>query len=285
MKMLKKYLVLCKAGISILAACSAATGYLLSPGNSWSLFFLTLLGVYILASGSSALNQWQEWQTDALMNRTKSRPIPSGKMTPTHAFITAVLLIFVGLVILQMISEGNATVLGALAVLWYNGIYTPLKKKTAFAAVPGGVVGALPPAIGWITGGGSISDPRILALGLFLFVWQIPHFWLLLLKYGDEYHHAGFPTLTQTFGTRQVARLTFTWIVATVAVSFVLPLFDVVPPLYFIVTIGPGVVWLFYSALKLLKSDLLSVAWKKTFHVINAYLLLVMVAFSLLRVF
>jgi len=116
---------------------------------------------------------------------------------------------------------------GGLAVLWYNGVYTPLKRLTAFAVAPGALIGALPPAIGWTAAGGSAGDLRLLALAFFFFIWQVPHFWLLLFKYGEEYAEAGFPSITRLFSTTQLGRLTFVWMLATAAASLLLPLYGV----------------------------------------------------------
>jgi hypothetical protein len=91
-------------------------------------------------------------------------------------------------------------------VLWYNGVYTFLKRKSPFAAIPGAVIGAIPPAIGWICGKGALSfDPQILALSFFFFIWQVPHFWLLLLNFGRDYEKAGFPSLTRIFNSASSA--------------------------------------------------------------------------------
>ena len=110
------------------------------------------------------------------------------------------------------------------AVLWYNGPYTWLKKHSAFAAIPGALVGAIPPAIGWIAGGGSLLDPRLAVLSFFFFMWQVPHFFIHFLAFGGEYEAAGLPSLTAVFSRAQLARLTFKWIIAT-AVSLQLLIF------------------------------------------------------------
>jgi heme o synthase len=103
-----------------------------------------------------------------------------------------------------------------LNLIWYNGIYTPLKKINPLAIIPGSLVGSIPPAVGWTAAGGNILDPQIIILSFFFFIWQIPHFWLLLLIFGKDYENAGFPTLMQIFSSDQLARITFIWIVATV---------------------------------------------------------------------
>ena len=125
-----------------------------------------------------------------------------------------------------LLSTGNAAVplLGAAAVLWYNGLYTGLKRVSAFAVVPGALVGAIPPAMGWSAGGGSLADPSLAALVFFFFMWQVPHFWLHLLTYGKEYAEAGLPSLTDVFSRDQMERLTFQWVSATAVSALLLGL-------------------------------------------------------------
>src|SRR5574341_2694095 len=163
MKILKPYLTLCRIGVSALAACSAATGYILSSHQPSAAMMVPAAGVFLLASGSSALNQFQERRTDALMERTRKRPLPTGVMRPMHALIVSLMLMAAGLILLGTAGMG-AVFLGLSAILWYNGLYTWLKKKTAFAAVPGAVIGAVPPAIGWTAAGGALPDAGLFAL-------------------------------------------------------------------------------------------------------------------------
>ncbi|MBI2606666.1 MAG: protoheme IX farnesyltransferase [Deltaproteobacteria bacterium] len=282
---MRNLLVFTKARISLLAGFSAATGYLLSPGRSSGDLFLLFAGVVILAGGSSALNQWQEWRTDALMERTRNRPIPRKAYSPDHGFLVAAVFLLLGISLVQIVSAGAATALGALAVLWYNGVYTPLKRVTAFAAVPGGLVGAIPPAIGFVTGGGALGDPRILGVAAVLFIWQIPHFWLLLLRFGPDYEQAGFPTLTQALGENGVKRVTVTWLFATVAFMFALPLFGVVPAGYLLVSVSPVAIWLLVRAWKLLREteEMSAKLGGQAFHAINLLLLVLMGSLSLSR--
>ncbi|MEJ2720609.1 MAG: protoheme IX farnesyltransferase, partial [bacterium] len=189
---IKIFAALGKMRISLLATVTMVAGYILARGGAtWPLVFLTG-GVFLLACGSSALNQVQERDIDRNMKRTMGRPLPTGRVSTRYALVTAVICLTVGSVVILASSNLTATALGALTVLWYNGVYTPLKRVTAFAAVPGGVVGAIPPVLGWVAGGGSPADPRILAVAVFFFMWQIPHFWLLLLSTaGDDYEKAG----------------------------------------------------------------------------------------------
>jgi protoheme IX farnesyltransferase len=148
------------------------------------------------------------------MARTSRRPIPSGKIRPARALVLSLLLILSGEGLLFFTGHIAVPLLGAAALLWYNVVYTGLKKVSAFAVVPGALVGAIPPVMGCAAGGGALSDPRLAALAFFFFMWQVPHFWLHLLTYGEEYAEAGLPSLTAAFSREQIERLTFQWLSA-----------------------------------------------------------------------
>ncbi len=219
----RNFAALGKPVVSLLAAFSALAASLLASASlEWRLL-LPWLGVFLLACGAGALNQYQERESDARMERTRGRPLPSGKVRPGAALAAAATLIALGLLVL---AAGGLTpvLLGGLAVAWYNAGYTPLKRATAYAAVPGALTGAFPPAIGWVFAGGRPGDPRLFALCLLLFVWQVPHFWLVVLERGREYEQAGLPRLTERLVPGQVRRLVCHWVMATAACSLLLSL-------------------------------------------------------------
>jgi protoheme IX farnesyltransferase len=166
--------------------------------------------------------------------------------------------------------------LGAFAVFWYNGIYTPLKRKTAFAAIPGALVGTIPPVLGWVSGGGRLLHPQILAVAFFFFIWQVPHFWLLLLNFGKDYEKAGFPSLTRIFTTAQLRRITFTWVLATAVACLMIPLFGLVTFYAVQVSLLIAAIWLVWKAFTLLRNHQSEFSLRLTFNSINAYVLLVM---------
>jgi len=216
---------LCRAPIAFFAACATVTGSLLASHQTPSFVGVTAVAVFILAAGASALNQYQERDIDARMERTRRRPLPAGVISPSHALFIALLLIFVGLSMLALAAGKGPAFLGMIALLWYNGIYTYLKRVTAFAAVPGAIVGMIPPLIGWVAAGGSPADPRLLVVCLLFFLWQVPHFWLQVLHHGEEYEQAGLPSLTKVLSKGQIARITFIWICAAAVASLLLPLY------------------------------------------------------------
>lgn len=206
-----------KARISLPVALSALTGYVLFTGTPNAQGWWLTLGVFLMSCSSGALNHWQESDIDAQMPRTKNRPIPSGKISRSGAFAVTVAFAITGSIVLLITNPPVATLLSWATLFSYNLVYTPLKKVTAFAVVPGSLVGALPPFIGWAGAGGSIFAEDILLVALFFFIGQIPHFWLLLLMFGDQYKLAGLPSLNQVFNEGQIKRITFTWILTTAA--------------------------------------------------------------------
>ena len=281
MSSLKTYLTLCRAWISIFAAASAATGYFLAPHHRIAGVFPAVSAVFLLACGASALNQYQERDIDARMERTRTRPLPSGSMTASHASALSCALVLAGLALLAYACGTKAAFLGLFALLWYNGIYTHLKKMTAFAAVPGAAVGMVPPAIGWVSAGGDMIDPRLAAVCFLFFLWQIPHFWLLLLNHGEEYKQAGLPSLTGVMSRPQIARVTFIWILAAAIASLSLPLYGSMRSPGFYLLLVPCAGWLIWNGRVLLgkgpEKSLSPVLFKK----INIYLLLIMSLLSL----
>jgi heme o synthase len=244
---------------------------------------LPTLAVFILASGSAALNHYQEREFDGLMKRTCDRPVPSGRVTPANAFRVAVGMIIIGSILLYRSSNILALLLGLITVFWYNAVYTPLKRITPLAVIPGALIGALPPAIGWTAAGGNLTDPFLLIVALFFFVWQIPHFWLLLLKFGDEFEEAGYPTLTSRYSNQQIAKFTFSWIIITVIISMIIPVFGINSSFMLYMGLFLCAAWLVGTSRNLLNFTEDVNTLKNTFLNINIYIILVMSALALDR--
>jgi heme o synthase len=219
---------LTKFNISLLAALSAGAGFILAREGSAGGILGIALGVFLLSCGCCALNQYQERETDGRMERTKGRPLPTGKMAPSLVLFAASALILLGSAVLFLGAGGTAWGLGLFAAAWYNGVYLYLKRRTTWAVLPGALIGAVPPAMGWVAGGGRIGDPRLIAVCFFLFLWQVPHFWLLLLECAADYEKAGLPSLAHRLTADQLKRVTVTWILCTAASCLLIPLFLVV---------------------------------------------------------
>ena len=225
MNFIRTLLELSKVKITVAVSFTTVTGFLLASGRFDTAMILPTLGIFLLACGSSAINHYQERERDALMERTKNRPIPSGRISAKGALLFALILTVAGSWMLNESAGPVAMQLGLLALLWYNAIYTPLKKKTAFAVIPGAVIGAIPPLVGWVAGGGSLLDVRAMIMAFFFFIWQVPHFWLLMLKYGKEYEKAGYPSITNVYSEEQIKNVTFIWVLATVVAALMIPVF------------------------------------------------------------
>ena len=171
--------------------------------------------------------------------------------------------------------------IGWLAFVWYNIVYTPLKRKYAFAVFPGSLIGALPPIIGWVAAGGNPFDSQVLALAMFFFIWQVPHFWLLLLLYGKDYENAGLPSLTQIFNNAQLSRITFVWIIGLTVSCFLIPLFGVSKSIFTLLVLLSLAAWLIYSAGKILLFFYDKSSYRKAFMQINVYVLAVVFILSI----
>jgi protoheme IX farnesyltransferase len=276
MERLHAYVRLCRMPLSLFAACSAGAGFFLGPHLSPVHSLLPMTAVFLLACGASALNQYQEQDIDARMERTRRRPLPAGRIRPRQALASSGVLIAAGQCVLAFTGSMTAVALGFFAVLWYNGVYTGLKRITAFAAVPGAVVGMVPPAIGWVAAGGAVTDPRLFVITFLFFLWQVPHFWLQVLLHGEEYEEAGLPSLTQVMTKRQIGRVTFVWIVSVAIASLALPLYGSVRSSLVSGSCIVLALWLVWSERSLTTTQTSLFPSSVLFRNINIYLFLLM---------
>src|SRR5262245_10428321 len=284
------YAELSKLGIVLLVLVSSGAGFLLrAPLGAdfpWSQGLLMLCGVMLLSCGASALNQVQERRRDALMARTASRPIPSGRLSTRRGLLFAAVGIAAGALVLWLGVGKTAGVLGVIAAVFYNGVYTVwLKPTSPFAAVPGAIPGAIPPVIGWVAGGGQPTDTGTLILFGILFLWQMPHFWALSLRYRVDYAAGGFPMVSESVGVEGTARLILLYALGLTAWSLAAPTFGVGGPVALLAAaaLGARLIWL---ASKFARQPEDPRGWLSLFLFSNFYLLLlflVMVAERLAR--
>jgi len=260
---LKIIVELGKVRIALPVALSALAGFVLYKGEINSQALLMALGVFLMACASGTLNHWQERKTDAKMPRTQLRPLPSGRITSLQGFMVALGYAAAGSFILLFSNPLTALVLSWATLASYNLIYTPLKKVTAFAVIPGSLVGALPPLIGWTAAGGQIFSETILIVATFFFIGQIPHFWLLLMLFGDQYKLAGLPSLTDIFSEVQLKRVTYAWVLTTIASAFLV--------LFFVFTSRILLFILLAYVLFLMISFSRSVIFRENFKVLQAF--------------
>lgn len=274
-----------KFAISVPVALTGFLGYFLFRPMLDQDALLTVSGIFFLSMGSGAINQIQERRTDALMKRTRMRPIPAGVIKLPHAILIATLFATIGTLLLLLTGAPGAAAIGVFTLLWYNLVYTPLKKVTAFAVFPGAIIGALPPLIGWTAAGGIPWDMEILTVAFLLFVGQMPHYWLLLLKIGSEFRDAGMPVITSLLEPRQIRNLSFIWIAATGAIVLMLPATPIIRnQLISIVLIVSTVLFLFRMFRLSYRGELMN-HWKKAFITVNLFYLMIILVLIADRIF
>jgi protoheme IX farnesyltransferase len=281
MSLLKILFEVSKIRITVLVAFTTTLGYILAAQNLASFSFYPIAGIFFLACGAAALNHYQERRTDILMDRTKNRPIPSGTVSSKTVLLISFSYLVLGCAVILLKSNLTTLGIGLLTFFWYNAVYTPLKRVFALAIIPGSLVGALPPMAGWVAAGGYIFDPKIILIASYFFIWQIPHFWILLLVYGKDYDKGGFPTLTNLFSNRQLINITFCWILLTIVIALSINFFGIInfSLTSFMLVILCG--WLFLQSLKFLRSDGNNKVVKNMFININIFTLLIITLLSL----
>ena len=272
---------LTKIRITIFVTVTTALGYIAAKQEIDINFLPVIIGILFLACGAAVINHIQEKDSDALMDRTKNRPLPSGRVSISEAIALAVILVLSGSAILFVFSGQMAAGLALLNLIWYNAVYTPLKKISAFAIIPGSLVGAIPPVVGWVAAGGGIFDPQIIIISSFFFIWQIPHFWLLLLVLDKDYKQAGYPTLTELFSNDQLIRVTTVWIIATAVTGVMIPLFGIIKLPAVNIALFVSGVWLCWKSLKLLWKTENKFMFRFAFRDINLFALSVIILISI----
>ena len=279
--MLKDFIVLTKFVLSFAVSLSALFAYVMAKGETGIDMYLSTLAVLLVAMGVSTLNQVQEYKEDSLMDRTKHRPIASGKWSPLSGVIISVILIALSLVLIYSLIGMIGIDLFLFAFIWYNIVYTPLKKKSALAVVPGAILGVIPPAIGWLAAGGSLGEPEFFALGLFYFIWQVPHFWLLVMLHYGDYDEGGYPTAMKLFGKNALQRLTFVWLLFTIFSGyFMVSIFHTFSITIAVLLVVTGILG-FLSSLQLLNRNFELKHAKKVFYQINLAFLMTVILVSI----
>lgn len=188
---------LVKARLTLLVLLTTAVGFYLGAEDpvNWSALLHTVLGTAAAAAGAAALNQWWEHKLDALMQRTRLRPVPSGRMRPIEALVIGTILSIFGVIYLAFVCNALSAALAAITIIIYVFAYTPLKLISTFNTALGAVPGALPPMIGWAAARGTL-DAGSWILFAILFFWQLPHFFAIAWMYRDDYARAGFQMIS-----------------------------------------------------------------------------------------
>jgi protoheme IX farnesyltransferase len=190
------YIALTKPRLNLLVVATSAAGYYLGASSGPAVWPMAqaVAGTALVAGGAAVLNQVYERDTDALMRRTRMRPLPDGRVPAADARVFGLALAACGLALLAVRANLLAASLAAATLAVYLLVYTPMKRHSPFATLIGAVPGALPPLIGWTAAHGSLSTGGA-ALFAIVFLWQIPHFMAIAWLYRDDYGKAGFPML------------------------------------------------------------------------------------------
>jgi heme o synthase len=211
---------------------------------SWRLVGATLVGGMFAAGAANVFNCWYDRDIDRLMSRTRSRPIPSGVVSPRAALVFGSVLAAASLMLLWVATTPLATALAAVAILAYSFVYTMvLKRRTRHNTVFGAFPGAAPVLIGWAAVTGSLDWPA-LAFFAVVFCWQMPHFWALASRFREDYARAGVPMLSVVAGPESVGRQSLAWAWATLGATLLMG--SVTPVLDWAFAIGGGVLGAWY---------------------------------------
>jgi len=212
-----------KMGLSISVVFSSVAGYLLAAETiHFPTLLLLAIGGYFMVGASNVFNQIIERDLDALMDRTKNRPIPAGRMTVNYAFVLAILLTVAGLSILYSINARTA-MFGAISICLYTSAYTPLKTKTPLSVFVGAIPGAIPFMLGWVAATGKFGiEPGVLFM--LQFFWQFPNFWAIGWFLHEDYQKAGFNMLPTGKRDKGTALQAIIYIVWTILIS-IIPVF------------------------------------------------------------
>ncbi len=248
---------LTKVGLSISVVFTSVAGYLLGAETvDYYIVLLLSVGGYLMVGASNAFNQVIEKDIDAVMQRTKNRPLPSGRMKPSTALIIATIFTIGGIAILYAINP-KCALFGAISIFLYTSAYTPLKAVTPLAVFVGAIPGAIPFMLGWVAATGSFG---IEAGFLFMiqFFWQFPHFWAIGWLQDEEYKKAGLHMLPMDKKDKgAVAQIIFyTCVMILISVAPVLKVTGslYIYPLTAIIVVVLGLLMLFYG-IKLYKSQ------------------------------
>ncbi|WP_454915209.1 heme o synthase [Xanthobacter sediminis] len=232
------YVILLKPRVMSLVVFTALVGILVAPQplHPW-VSTISILCIALGGGGAGALNMWWDADIDAKMQRTRARPIPSGRVAPQQALVIGLVLSVLSVAMLGLASNWVAAGLLAFTIFFYVVIYSIwLKRATPQNIVIGGAAGAFPPMIGWAVATGGIAPESLLMFAL-IFMWTPPHFWALALFVKSDYAHAGIPMLTEARGRRATRVSILGYTLALVPVALGLGFTAIGGPVYLAVAI------------------------------------------------
>jgi heme o synthase len=230
--MIGKYLfILLKAGrwqLSLAAALATISGALLAHPAADIRLAAIFAGSFLFALAVTWFNQIQERREDSLMARTKNRPLANNTLPVHYAIAWASFCLAASIPILFACGGWSAFGVLSVVILFYNGIYTPMKRRSLLALILGAIAGAAPPVLGWVCANGVILNMMPLTLFLLFFIWQVPHFWLTAKRNRIDYESTGFPLPWRSFGNTFYTQILCLWVIAFSVVLLALPAFGLV---------------------------------------------------------
>lgn len=243
---------LTKPGVTRMVVATTACGAAIVPGavRDWGKLGWAVLGTALIVASANSLNMYLEGDTDALMARTRNRPIPSGRLAPEIALFFGVALAFIGLPVLDFLVNPLTAFIGGFALLSYVLLYTPMKRVSSLAVWIGAIPGAVPPLMGWTSVTGTL-DGAGLSLFFLLFIWQIPHFHAIALFRTEDYRRAGLVVLPAERGVRHTKRVIVLLAVVQLAVSALPAVYGLGGTAYVVSAAVLGVLYLVWAILGL----------------------------------
>ncbi len=262
-KLLLDFLMLTKPIVVALLLVTTFAGMLIGA-KSWpgtALVFWTMLGGFLAAGGSGAINQFIDREDDVRMQRTARRPIPAGRLTPAEGLAFGVGASLISFFVMVTFVNFTAALLSLAGILYYVVLYSLILKKTTVQnIVIGGGAGAIPPLVGWAAATGSLTFPSLLLFGV-IFLWTPPHFWALAIVRRKDYARAGVPMLPVVRGEKETRWQVFLYTIELVALTLVLPVFGLGSSIYLIAASLLGIM-LIYTAYQVWRREGNKIAWK-----------------------
>ena len=247
---MKDYIALTKPRVTWLILATTAVGYYFGARNGWNFWtlFHTMLGTCLIASGTAALNQWYERDADAKMKRTMKRPLPSGHLTPTKAFVFSAALSIAGFVELAWGANLLTGLPGLFTLVTYLFIYTPMKQRSPHSVTVGAIPGAMPPVIGFAGAAGMLSIEAGILFAI-LFLWQFPHFDAIAWMYREDYERAGIRMLPVIEPDGESTARRMVWCsVALIPLSLLPRFFGMAGNIYVVGAILAGIMFLYVAS-------------------------------------
>jgi protoheme IX farnesyltransferase len=244
------YVALTKPRIIVLLLLTTVTTMIVAAGGpvAWTLAVYTLLGGALAAGAANAINCYWDRDIDAIMHRTRGRPIPARRVTPGRALAFGAWLALVSVLVLGLAVNWLSAALAFVGILYYVGIYTIwLKRSSAQNIVIGGAAGAIPPLVGWAAVRGDVGLPALLLFAI-IFLWTPPHFWALALNRAEDYRAARIPMLPVVSGVAETVRQIVIYTVALVAATLVLGSIGVLGRFYLVSACALAVPFLWLAA-------------------------------------